>query len=376
MFNQNLEQWVSKIQVRNMVNADVEVINQSPLVMMGKGRQGAVFKLTDDVCVKVFGNTEDCDREYYALSLGQQTSLFPKLYGKGSLYIAMEIIRGVDLREYLQSQPLTRTLSAKLIEMLITFKAIGYERIDHHKRQIYLQPDGSLKVIDVARTIWRDRVYPYPRKLLTSLGEENKAIFLSHVKEMAPTVYLEWLHYIRMEEISRQITAVLLSQSSESEKVKSKNKILLTTDDEKKYAIMLEGLVHKVFKEEWVKLMLARGADLDEIMEKIDEYWDQSELRAAGHSFESASLYEGERLYSGEHYHESGKRFEGDRGKRFEGDRAGHHHHGKRYEGERSPENDRAKGKKHDKNKKHGDKEQKQDKKKGKNQDKDKKHRK
>ena len=81
---------------------------------------------------------------------------------KGPLYIAMDFISGIDVREYLQSQPLTEELSMKLIQMLITFKEIGYERIDHHKRQIYIQSDGSLKVIDVARTVWRDRVYPYP----------------------------------------------------------------------------------------------------------------------------------------------------------------------------------------------------------------------
>src|SRR3954465_11157775 len=121
-----LEGCVQQIQVRNLKNPDVDVVNNSSLVMMGKGRQGAVFQLTNDICVKVFGNTEDCDREYYALSLGQQTSLFPRLYGKGPLYIVMEIIKGVDLREYLQSQPLTKALSAKLIEMLITFKKIGY----------------------------------------------------------------------------------------------------------------------------------------------------------------------------------------------------------------------------------------------------------
>ncbi len=348
MNSKNLEKLLKKIQVRNMVNADVEVINKSPLVMMGKGRQGAVFQMTDDICVKVFGNTEDCEREYYALSLGQHTNLFPKLYGKGPLYIAMEIIKGVDLREYLQSQPLTSTLSAKLIEMLITFKEIGYERIDHHKRQVYLQPDGSLKVIDVARTVWRDRVYPYPRKLLISLGEENKALFLSHVEEMAPDVYEEWLHYIRMEEISRQVTSILLSQSSESEQIKSKNKILLTTNDEKNYAVMLEGLAHKVFKEEWVKLMLARGADLDTIMAKIDEYWDQRELGATQNSSESESRYEGDRLSSGDRSH--------DKGKRFEGDREGHHHHGKRYEGEKNPEHGHGKGKKRDEKKKHGNK--------------------
>ncbi|MFZ7944489.1 hypothetical protein [Neobacillus sp. 19] len=248
MDSKQLNNWLKDIKVQNVVNADVEVVNNSPLVMLGKGRQGAVFQVSEDVCVKVFGNEEDCEREHYALSLGQETNLFPKIHAKGPLYIAMDIIRGVDIREYLQSQPLTEALSAKLLEMLITFKKIGYERIDHHKRQIYLQPDGSLKVIDVARTVWRDRVYPYPRKLLTSLGEENKAIFLSYVQEMAPEVYAEWLHYIRMEEISQQITHLLLTEKTDKKALKNLSQQLLTTEDEEKYVLQLQGLVHKVFK--------------------------------------------------------------------------------------------------------------------------------
>jgi predicted Ser/Thr protein kinase len=341
MYIQNLEQWMKNIKVTNMVNADVEVVNNTPLVMMGKGRQGAVFQLTNDICVKVFGNTEDCDREYYALSLGQQTTLFPKLYGKGPLYIVMEIIRGVDLREYLQSQPLTKALSAKLIEMLITFKKIGYERIDHHKRQIYLQSDGSLKVIDVARTIWRDRVYPYPRKLLTSLGEENKIIFLAHVQEMAPELYAEWLHYIRMEEISRQITALLLPKEPDKNKIKNLSNNLLTTADEKNYVTMLQGLVHKVFKEEWVKAMLARGVDPEAVMVKIDEHWDQLEQGFAERHPEGENYYGGIRGFEGDRHSRGnrdlrgGKHFEGDRGRRSKGakgGKGGSHFAGDRYE--------------------------------------------
>ena len=349
MYIQNLEQWMNNnIKVTNQINADVEVVNNSPLVMMGKGRQGAVFQLTNDICVKVFGNTEDCDREYYALSLGKQTSLFPKLYGKGTLYIVMEIIRGVDLREYLQSQPLTKALSAKLIEMLITFKKIGYERIDHHKRQIYLQSDGSLKVIDVARTIWRDRVYPYPRKLLTSLGEENKAIFMAHVQEMAPELFAEWLHYIRMEEISRQITALLLPQQPDKNKIKNLSNSLLTTADEKNYVNLLQGLVHKVFKEEWIKTMLARGADPEAVMAKIDEYWDKLEQ-----SFEQRHP-EGDRYSRSDRDHRGGKHFEGDRGRNSKGAKGGKG--GKHYSGDRNDNRDRrddkkGKNKNKDKNK-------------------------
>jgi len=273
-----IKKCMKEIQVKNLDNQDVEVINNSPLVMIGKGRQGAVFQYTDDICIKVFGNAEDCEREYYALSLGQQTDLFPRLYDKGELYIAMEIIKGVDVREYLQSQPLTEELSLKLINMLITFKEIGYDRIDHHKRQIYLQPDGSLKVIDVARAVWRDRVYPYPRKLLTSLGEKNKNLFMNHVQQLKPELYEEWVYYMQMEEVSREIYQLSLDGKTDKVQLSEQSEKLLTTHDQKIHKNQLENMMHKVFKEEWVKTMLARGADPDKVMDKIDEYWKKLQL--------------------------------------------------------------------------------------------------
>ncbi|GAE45695.1 hypothetical protein [Mesobacillus boroniphilus] len=177
MSTEYVEKMLKDIQVKNIENGDVEVINNSPLEMIGKGRQGAVFRYSDEICIKVYGNKEDCEREHYAMYLGQKSNSFPLLYAAGDNYIVMETIKGVDLREYLQSQPLTEQLSYKLIELLITFKKVGFDRIDHHKRQIYIQRDGNLKVIDVGRTVWRNRVYPYPRKLLNSLGKENKAKF-------------------------------------------------------------------------------------------------------------------------------------------------------------------------------------------------------
>ncbi|WP_338451279.1 hypothetical protein R4Z09_05180 [Niallia oryzisoli] len=275
----DFETFANKIKVRNIENEDVEVVNYSPLVMMGKGRQGAVFQYSDDICIKVFGNEEDCEREHYALSLGQHTDLFPKVYAKGPLFIAMEIIKGVDLREYLQSQPLTEELSLKLIDLLITFKEIGYERIDHHKRQIFILPEGNLKVIDVARTVWRDRVYPYPRKLLTSLGKENKETFLSHVQALHPELYSEWTHFIEMEEQARQICQKIMNESTDKGKLKDKSKKLLTTNDETVYSNQLESLVHKVFKEEWVKAMLVKGYDPDKVMDIIDEHIEKKMMQ-------------------------------------------------------------------------------------------------
>ncbi|WP_018131672.1 protein kinase family protein [Effusibacillus pohliae] len=271
-----IAKWVKKIRVQNLLNADVEVENRTPLVMIGKGRQGAVFQIGEDTCMKVFGNQDDCEREHYALLLGQSTNLVPRVYVKGPNYIVMELIKGISLRDYLEAEPLTKELSRKLIEMLVTFQKIGYERIDHHKRQIYLQPDGSLKVIDVARTVWRDRTYPYPRKLLTSLGKDYREVFLSHVQEMAPELYEEWKHYMKMDEMARRIYRVVRasepSKGSDARDVKKLSKSLLTTHDDKVHYAKLEELVRKVWKEEWVKDLIVQGRDPEKIKKEIDQY--------------------------------------------------------------------------------------------------------
>lgn len=270
-----IESCVKQIEVIGHENQDVTVVNNSPLKMIGKGRQGAVFSIDDTKCMKIYGEPEDCDREYYAYSLGQHTSLFPKIYAKGPNYLIMEIIGGIDLREYLQSQPLTMELSKKLIDMLYIFKEIGFERIDHHKRQIYLQDDGSLKVIDVGRTVWRDRVYPYPRKLINSLGNEYKQTFLSHVRELAPDLYKEWEHFITMEKKASELSSKVLLDDIKPKKVKKMAEKLMNTKDVEKYEISIENLVAKVFKEEWVKVLLAKGMDPDEVKEKIKEYFPE-----------------------------------------------------------------------------------------------------
>ncbi|RAP27706.1 hypothetical protein C2W64_00855 [Brevibacillus laterosporus] len=254
----NLLWYLGHIRVIPKENQDVEVINPTPLKLMGQGRQGAVFELTDTVCVKIYGEVKDCEREYYALQLGQQTTLLPTIYDRGINYIVMEKIKGIDLREYLQVETLTKELSLKLIHMLVTFKKIGYERIDHHKRQIYLLPSGQLKVIDVGRTVWRDRTYPYPRKLITSLGAQQGAIFLAHVEEMAPELYREWEHYREMDRLARNIHRVISSeQLMNSKHIASKATYpLLSTHEQALYGVKLDSMIRKIHKEETEKALL------------------------------------------------------------------------------------------------------------------------
>jgi hypothetical protein len=157
-----------------------------------------------------------------------------------------------------------------------------------------------------------------------------------------------------MEEISRQITALLLPQEPDKNKIKDLSNTLLTTADEKNYVIKLQGLVHKVFKEEWVKAMLARGADPEKVMEKIDAHWDKLEQSFESRHPEGDSGYQGERRFEGDRNSKEardsrrGKSFEGDRGRRSKGAKGGKG--GRYYGGDRYETRDRY-DEKRDKNK-------------------------
>ncbi|MCA1029728.1 hypothetical protein LCL95_01625 [Bacillus timonensis] len=252
-----VSKMIDSIVVTSNEGEDVSVVNKSNLKFIGKGVHGAVFELSDNVVVKIFGDEDVCAREHYALSLGQGTNLLPKVYCHGPKFIAMEKIEGIDLREYFQSQPLTKEMSAKLIQLLVTFKEIGYQRIDHHKRHIFIQYDGSLRVLDVGTTVWRNRVYPYPRKLLNSLGKQYKNLFLQHVKEMNPDLYEEWRTYIEMEQHAALLHEKYFSKDNvDVKKVRKDSKILSTKSNE--WAEKIEDLIYKVHKEQWVKKMVAK----------------------------------------------------------------------------------------------------------------------
>lgn len=266
-----IEKYVEGITVQAHEDTEVTVLNNNTsLRMIGKGVHGAVFQVNEDVCIKIYGEEDVCAREHYALSLGQHTNLFPKIFCSGPKYIAMEMVYGIDLREYLQSQPLTKTLSAKLIDLLTTYKRIGLERIDHHKRHIFVQDDGNLKVLDVGTTVWRNRVYPYPRKLLNSLGKQYQEMFLEHVKEMAPALYEEWQKYIEMEKYATALHEKYFAQEDVNlKKLKKEEKILRTGDSE--WDSKIEDLVRKVHKEQWIKALTTQGVDIEYVKANAKE---------------------------------------------------------------------------------------------------------
>ena len=84
----------------------VYVINSEGFDLIGKGSQGAVFKISDDRCVKVFAREKHCRKESQAYNAATLSSIVPKVYEMGVNYIVMELLKGQTLYEYFKSKPL------------------------------------------------------------------------------------------------------------------------------------------------------------------------------------------------------------------------------------------------------------------------------
>jgi hypothetical protein len=83
-------------------------------------------------------------------------------------------------------------LAAKIIDLLDSFERIGFNRLDHALRHIYLLPNGQLKVIDVCHPITKQA--PLPSLIMRDLGP--KALeFLQFVQEIRPEWFQRWTNY-------------------------------------------------------------------------------------------------------------------------------------------------------------------------------------
>jgi predicted Ser/Thr protein kinase len=173
----------------NQVNGE-ETKYLKKISFVGKGAQGAVYKIDAKRCVKIYVDTKHLKRELSHLQLGNTIGICPKVFLWGEDYIVMEYFSSPPLYEYLKKNPLTKELAAKIIELLDSFEAIGFNRLDHALRHIYMLPDGKLKIIDVVNSI-KSVPIPLPERIMKDLGA-NAHDFFQFVQEISPKWYLRW----------------------------------------------------------------------------------------------------------------------------------------------------------------------------------------
>lgn len=159
--------------------------------LIGKGYQGAVYRISEDKCVKIYGKPEHCNKEKEVLLSNQHLSFIPKVYETGSNYIVMEYLMGPNLNQYLKKQSnLSEDITRRLLEIITTMEKSGFKQIDAPLRHIFVTNEG-FKLVDhvFSYSIEQDR----PLELFQNLNErEFLSPFLEQVKTIDPKTYVQW----------------------------------------------------------------------------------------------------------------------------------------------------------------------------------------
>ncbi|WP_440970232.1 hypothetical protein ACSS6N_23195 [Peribacillus frigoritolerans] len=175
---------------------ELVVNNPTSYPLIGKGIQGAVFKLTEDRCVKIFLKPKNVKKEKEALIKGQGLPFMPKFFESGPNYIIMEYIDGPSLRNYLKEQgTISESITQQLVNMKREMKRFGFTNLDRCViRHIFVDNQQVLKVVDHANSYDRK---PIPVRLLDSLSELGLIDpFLQQVKVMDFELYSEWKNFL------------------------------------------------------------------------------------------------------------------------------------------------------------------------------------
>ncbi|MCM3587492.1 hypothetical protein M3182_17285 [Mesobacillus maritimus] len=167
----------------------VESSISTPLI--GKGHQGAVYRIAENRCVKIYGKQNHCQQEKDVLLSNQKLPFIPKVYETGSNYIVMEYLLGPNLNQFLKKQShLSEDITRRLLDILVSMKKVGFKQVDAPLRHIFITHDG-FKMVDHVYSYSREQ--PDPIELIQNLHERGfLESFFEQVKKLEPNLHAEW----------------------------------------------------------------------------------------------------------------------------------------------------------------------------------------
>ncbi len=165
----------------------------SPLI--GRGKEGAVFKISSDRCVKIYPRQKNALNECNVLKAAQESPIFPKLYESGANYNIIEYIEGPSLYEYLkENRVLTDKVTKQILFILKEMERLNFTRLDSRLNHIIVTKQGELKVIDLV-SHFKIKV-DHPEFLMIHLRRLGLLpSFLKQVKSIDPHSYQKWEKY-------------------------------------------------------------------------------------------------------------------------------------------------------------------------------------
>ncbi|MDY7965610.1 hypothetical protein [Bacillus thuringiensis] len=159
--------------------------------LIGKGHQGAVYRVSEEQCVKIYGKIEHANHEKNVLLASQHLSFIPKVFETGPNFILMEYLSGPDLNTFLKKQSvLSEDITRQLLYILKKMKKSGFKKIDAPLRHIIITNNG-FKLVDHVYSFSQEQKIPL--ELFKNLGEKNFLdSFLEQVKAIDPKTYIKW----------------------------------------------------------------------------------------------------------------------------------------------------------------------------------------
>ena len=195
--------------------------NPTNYPLIGMGAQGAVFKLSEERCVKIYSNTLQAQMELEALKAGQHLAFFPRLFEYGENYIVMEYFNAPTLKEYLRNCTyIPDSITRKLLYVLGEMRNAQFTMVDAPLRHIFVLDNEELKLIDHVNAF--KRIHPVPLKLLRDLNMMLlKEYFLSQVRKLEPDTFETWQRYFNENKIDYRNIPVFSGGNGEGVKVDS-----------------------------------------------------------------------------------------------------------------------------------------------------------
>ncbi|MCM3674228.1 AarF/UbiB family protein [Peribacillus simplex] len=188
------------IRVTREGDNEVEVVhNPTSFPLVGRGKHGAVFKISADQCIKIHVKQKNILKESEALKATQDSPIVPKLYEVGENYVIMEYIEGPTLEQYLEAKGnITEDITGKILSLIQEMKRLNFARLDPRLRNILVTKQEELKIIDLVHSFKTKKDRPdRPEYLMADL--KNLGIlssFLEQVKHLDPQSYQEWKDFI------------------------------------------------------------------------------------------------------------------------------------------------------------------------------------
>lgn len=171
--------------------------------LLGEGNHGKVYLIANDRIIKICKDSKSCIFESFILGRTSGSKHFPKMYDYDEHYIVRDYVGGEPLTKYIKENNINKNIIFSLIELLEEFIRLGFTKLDVRCRDLMIQSDGNIMVIDPKSSYTRKMGYPrHLMKGLKKLGALDE--FIDTLKLERPDLYEMWKENANSKDIKKK----------------------------------------------------------------------------------------------------------------------------------------------------------------------------